>query len=107
MATPFRTPPTAWPTGERMTWPATLPTFLMKSPRKRSSSASFVTSSSSPASWISSASLRTLSPDHSVSPVFELLRLEAWHLLAVLELGAIDVVHDVLLDEMDARVRWW
>jgi hypothetical protein len=33
--------------------------------------------------------------------------LEAWHFLAELELSAIDVVHDVLLDEMDARVRWW
>ena len=46
---------------------------------------------------LSPASLPTIPSRHT--PVLELLGLEARHFLAVLELGAIDVVHDVLLDE--------
>jgi hypothetical protein len=69
LATPLRTPPMAWPTGDLMTLPATEAAFFRKLPRNCSSSASLLTDSRSLASSISSASEKTPpSPDHSPWP---------------------------------------
>src|SRR5215831_2880507 len=58
----FSMPPNACPVGELTNDPTALPAFEIRSPRKRSSSASLLTSSSSDASSISCASLKTLPP---------------------------------------------
>src|SRR5258708_27309471 len=69
-AAPFNHPPTAFPMGERTNVPTACPALLIRSPRNRSSSASVVISSSSPAPSMASASLKTsASPPHSVSYV--------------------------------------